>query len=310
MRLSACSAGLKPCPTDVGQGVGLAASVVVAIVLASSAALSQAPAPRWQRPAGSSRYVFTSMEQRPDKTSSIDLEVTLTVKEGALEVLTLERGRITEGGAVPAPIQLPQACAIEFGGRNGTLGRIELTEGTDPTKLVPGCVPEGLFGAVTDLVSILHIQSKFFGLTTLKAAGDSSRFPRFEVEWSRDEPAVHARIVAPGGTTKLASLEAGRAVVEWRPDPMDLAIARRVAPQMTVVMRGQEHFALEATIDPRTGALVSARSVEDRLDMRFWPVQGADMPSLATTPAGPGQPITLTRTISLTPAPAPAGSRL
>lgn len=278
------------------------ASVAVALALAAGAAASQTPAPRWQRPAGHSRYVFKSTEQSPDKLTTVALEVSVTVKEGAPDILTIERGRIGEGAAEGTPIQLSDACARQFGGREGTLGRIELVEGADPARLVPQCVPEGLFGAMTDLASILLVQHKFFGITTLKAAGDSSRFPPFNTEWSRTDPAVQARVSAPGGTTRLATLEPTRAVIEWRPDPMEVVIARRVAPSMAVLLRGHERFALELTIDPRSGALLGARSSEDRLDMQFWPMQGSDMPSLTATPPGEGRPVILVRTLSLGPA--------
>ena len=111
---------------------------------------------------------------------------------------------------------------------------------------------------------------------------------------------MRARIVAPGGAIRLASLQPARALVEWRPDPMDLVIVRRaLAPAMAVVLRGQERCAFEAAIDPRTGALLGARSIEDRLDLRMWPVQGTELPSLEATPSGPGQPVAIVRTVSL-----------
>jgi len=278
------------------------ACVVVVLVLAAAPGASQSPSPRLQRPAGHSRYMFKSTEQNPDKVSAIELQVGLTVKEGTPDVLTIESGRVAEGGGEATPIQLSESCVREFGGRGGTIGSIELTEGLDPARLVPQCVPEGLFGATTDLVSILLVHHKFFGITALKVAGDSSRFPSFNSEWSRNEPAVHARVAAPGGAIRLATLEPGRAIIEWRPDPMEVTIVRRVAPSMAVVLRGQERFGLEVTVDPRTGALVGARSTEDRLDLQFWPVQGSEMPSLTGEMPGAGRPVTLVRAVSLVPA--------
>jgi hypothetical protein len=151
---------------------------------------------------------------------------------------------------------------------------------------------------VTDLIATLLVRHPQFGIDRLRTVGDSVRFRGFATEWSRRTPTMHARVMAPGGEIRVAALTSERAVVRWRPDPMEVSIARRTAPGRGLVLHGYERFDLEVTIDPGTGELLGARAIEDVLDVRMWRVEGETLPPL-TPPQAPGTPLLIRRTLQL-----------
>lgn len=270
--------------------------VLIALV-ALSACTQRTPA-HWQRPEGSATYRFTSTEEGAGARQRMEVDVHVQTNPGQPEVLTLLDVRTAEDSAATMRMEMPAQCVREFGGGGGTIGRIEVSPDIDAIAAVPQCVPENLFGAVTDLISILLVQTPTFGIDSLDVAGDTARFSGFETGWSREQPQLEALAAAPGGTISLMDRSERRAVVHWTPDSMDLAIARRISDEQAVLMRGHETFSLELVIDPGDGSLISARALEDRLNLRMWMIQGSALPALSSEPAIPGTPLVIRRTLS------------
>lgn len=272
------------------------------LILLAGCTSEEQPHVRWRGFEGSRAYVFSSSEQTPSGGGTLEVEVVVRSARGEPDRIEIRHARAGSTPATLSDIALDPACAREFGGDVAVLGRVIIREGIDPHASVPSCVPENLFGAVTDLIAILLVQSPRFSIDSLRAAGDSARFTGFEAHWSRPDPEMRASVVAGGGTTRLVRLSTDEAVVHWRPDPMQVTIVRRVAPGRVLVMRGQEHFALELRLNTRQGAIRSAHAVEDWLDMRAWLLESDTLPGEMAALPGDGQPLVIRRTIEFVPA--------
>ena len=273
--------------------------VVAVLAFVTLAGCAHVAAPTWQRPAELTRYTFVSTEERPDGRNRLEVDVELQGRRDAPEILTITGIRAGPSETAATPVALTNECSAEFGGGNGALGRVVMAANIDPHAAVPQCVPEHVFGGVTDLIAILLVQTPAFSIGALANPGDSARFAGFETGWTRANPEVRARVAAPGGTIRLVERTPTRGVVRWKPDSMAIAIARRLAPGQALLLRGHEHFELELVIDPRTGALHRATAVEDRLNLHMWMLQSAELPELDELPKQPGMPLVLLRTLSL-----------
>lgn len=205
------------------------------------------------------------------------------------------------------PIAIERDCRLACGGdaaEGGVLGRFPvgpmLQDGA-VSALVPSCVPEPVFGAITDILTFLSVQSPGFGADALRAVGNAHRFGAFSATWSRPPLTHAARIDAPGGTLTLTELRADEAVLLWEPDPMHLAIVREVqAAGGRVLLVGTEVLAVEVRCDPRTGALLGGRAVRDDLHLRlFAPWSGSAAPTAADAPETGGMPLAIHRRLTL-----------
>lgn len=263
--------------------------------------------PVLRRPPGRWRYRLQveSDEGRGPQTLVAEFEV--ETSPGRPESVTLDTVARGPRGAEPRSVPVSPEARRTFGGDAGgagPIGRFDLGDGATAAALVPQEVPEPVFGAVLDFVAFLTVQSPEFGTDSLRRAGDEHAFGSFAESWTRPPALVAARIECPGGRTRLASLSSDEAVLEWRPDPMPLALLRRSgtaegAPRL--LLAGHEHLVLEVRVDPRTGALLGGRSLRDDLEMRVH----ANSPHESLPPWSPdllsgGLGVTIRRSLVLT----------
>lgn len=268
-------------------------------------------APTLLRPPGTSRYRLTidSDEGRGPQTvvAVFDLD---TRADGSEQVALVSFTRARRGEA-PAPWVSSPEARREFGGDagdgdGGALGRFAVPADGTLGGLVPPSVPEPVFGAVTDLLGFLFVQSRGFGADRLRAAGDVRRFEPFTETWSRPPHLLEARVRCPGGALTLAESGADAAVLRWEPDPMGLTILRRAGVRdpgtegTRILLAGTETMALEVRCDPRTGALLGGRSLRDDLELRLWMgFDGATAPADGALPATGGVAVSFRRELTL-----------
>jgi hypothetical protein len=269
------------------------------LVVALCACATTTTRAQWQRPDGTARYRFTSTEEGAGGVNRLEVGVELRTASGEPETIMLTDASTARAGGASNPVELSPECIAEFGGDARALGRIALTIATQPHDAAPPCIPEELFGAVTDLITIFLVQTPAFPVDSHAQTGDSVRFAGFETDWQRQAPELNARVVATGGTMRLLERSETQARIRWLPDSMALSIARRIGPEQAILMRGWETFGLELRIDPRSGALLGAHALEDRLNMRMWMISGRVLPPLAPDPSAPGAPLVIRRTLAL-----------
>jgi hypothetical protein len=250
---------------------------------------ASAPPPVLLRAPGSASYRLTveSDEGRGPQTLVAEFEL-VTAADGK-ETIALQR--VVRGS---------EELALD-----PALARIEVPqdEHAPVAALVPPGVSEPVFGAVTDALTFVLVQTRGFGADRLAKAGDARRFDAFSESWSRPPGTIAARIDCPGGTLALESVAEDAALLRWEPDPMHLAIVRDVpAAGGRVLLAGVETLVLEVRCDPATGALLGGRSRRDELAMRLFmgAAFGSDAAPAATeVPSEGGMPLTIRRTLVL-----------
>ena len=230
-----------------------------------------------QRP-DTSHYEFTSRQARGADTSDVIARFTVHTNAAGQRVVVIASATARSANQPAAPVALTEACRTEFGGAAAALGRIVMVEGIDPHRVVPACVSESLFGAVTDILAVLLIQHPRFGAQRLRSPGDTAHFTGFTTSWSRAEPEVKVRVAAASGTTSLVTVAGDTTTLRWRPTPMDVTIARRISPQQVALLKGVEHFEVAVTLV--RGEVQHARTLVDELDLSMALVQTAQLPEM------------------------------
>jgi hypothetical protein len=242
------------------------------------------------------RIQVDSDEGRGPQTVTGTFELSRT-ESGVESVTLLDVARGPRGTELP-PVAIDLECRRAFGGDERVVGRFDVDGTRIGTDLVPACIPEPVFGLVTDIISVLLVQSADFGAQRLRAAGDAHAFDAFSVTWQRPPTALDARIECSGGTLALESLWNDRAVLVWTPQPMHHAIVRAAATGQRLMLAGTETCVLAAEVDPRDGTLLAARSRADHLDMRLWMgFEGTTAPRRADVPKSGGMALAFDREI-------------
>ncbi len=244
------------------------------------------------------RIQVDSDEGRGPQTVAGTFELSRT-EAGIERVTLLDVARGPRGSELPQ-VAIDLDCRRAFGGDEHAVGRFDVDGTRIGTDLVPACIPEPVFGLVTDIISVLLVQSSEFGADRLEESGDSHAFEPFSVGWQRPPTAIDARIDCDGGTLVLESITGDHAVLVWTPKPMHLAIVRTAPNGQRLMLAGTETFAIEVECDPRDGTLLVARSRVDRLDMRLWMrFEGSIAPKQADVPKSGGMALSFERQITL-----------
>jgi hypothetical protein len=280
-------------------------SVAMAIAVSSCSALpvdELAPDPIVLiRPEGSEVYQLSSRYLREDGEVAklVTVEFGLDTSAGAPEVVTVREANYSEGTDATQPFELSPETRARWGGDETCLGRFQLPEQFEINDLAPPAVPDELFGAVTDFVSFLVIQSRGFGAHRLRRVGDKSPLPNHKIRWQRLPETIDARIDDHGGSLQLVSRTETAAVLHYLPEPWDVGVLRR-AGDMRIFLGGSETFHLESSIDPRTGLLMAGRSLQNWADFSLWvPFEGEEAPLRADWPTGPARAIPFRRELEL-----------
>ena len=215
------------------------------------------------------RYVATErVPGQPVTGYRLDFDL-LARRDGSLvAVVRVAERRVSDTWT---PAQISADCARALHAENGELARVTLqplsaeAAASLGEAFMASCAPAELFFPMTDILNVAIVQtSAKFKIRQLHRAGDNASFSGFATQFDRLGTAVKA--VSAGGRIRLVSLEKTSAIVSWTPEPMDLQITHHgEANPFTMV--GQEHYAFRLEIDPLTGELVHASTVEDYLDV-------------------------------------------
>lgn len=247
-------------------------------IAALMAALSAAPAAAqdWRTGAapGTRAYRYTSTERapgRPDQSYRVDFDLVSGPDHGVTAVV--RRAAESEGGEVWTEVTVDAACATAMHAGPGEMARVALWPMTDAAAhdlgetFLAGCAPRAIFFPMTDILNVTLVQSApQFELANVRAPDDRRRTPVYAARL--DRLGVDISMSAEGGETRLVSLDARTAVVDWTSDPMTLNLIERGAYNgQDLPLEGVEHYAFRLEFDVATGALRRARTTVDRLDM-------------------------------------------
>lgn len=252
-----------------------AASFTLAAVMGLGACATMAAgdelrlAPR----AGRASYSYLASERAAGQPETgyrmeFDLE---TGPDGSVWAV-VHRAEQRAAGAWTRP-KVEPGCAAALGGKPGELARVRLAPLSRAAAATLGddfmhrCAPAALFFPMTDILNLVLIQTApEFGIARLKRVGDRVRFGRFETRFDRLDLAL--ALSAPGGVTALDAVDGRHVTVDWTPEPMELAMTRRVE-RSRIALKGVESLAFRLRIDGRTGQLLRASTLHDRLDLRI-----------------------------------------
>lgn len=284
---------------------GLVTWGVVLLVVAGCARLrheAAGPAPRLSRPAGSRAYEFLSAQESPAGTHRVRVRLTLLTRADGTEEAVITSYENARGAAAFQTGPLSADCAAQMGAPAGAVVTLRITPPPAAVdSLIPGCVPEDLFGAATDLLPLLMVQAQpVYRVRELHRPGDRLTFPGYVTEFRHLPDMLAARISAESGVVRLDTLTASRAVIDWDTSPMAVTILRRLAPGNRALLVGREWFAAHVVVDPRSGMLLEARTRVDSLALRMvMPYEADTLPSPRGAPAG-GMPVSVRRALTLT----------
>jgi hypothetical protein len=165
------------------------------------------------------------------------------------------------------------ACRSAMNGDSTSLARVrlyplapEVAHNLGPSFLAT-CAPPALFFPLTDILNVVIIPvSDRFRAAELRAVGESLAYPGFEAAFDRAGESIEE--TAHGGEVRLAMLDPRRAVIDWRPQPADIATVEH-AMQPPLRLKGTEHWAFRVEIDRASGAIERASTTYDDLDLRI-----------------------------------------
>lgn len=268
---------------------------------APSATSTPATALTLARPAGRREYVFTSRQTSPGGTSRVRVTFTLVTSAAGLETAIVTAYEHASGDAPLVAGEIASSCVRRLAAPSGAVAALPITPPPRRlSELIPDCVPEDLFGAASDILPLLMIQMQpKFRAAELRTAGDRLRFEGYETGWRLPPALLDARIVADSGVVSLDSLTASRAVISWNTSPMKVDLLRQLAPGQRALLSGQEWFAAQLVVDPRSGTLLGGGTVVDSLALNM------RMPYQDSTVAGHGEqsrggmPVTVVRSLDL-----------
>jgi hypothetical protein len=212
-------------------------------------------------------------------------QVTETVVGGPVHGYRTEFDLETSGGAIYAivrksavldgtwkPVEPDAPCRAAMHGDATRLARVKLSPLAPEAAKTLGdsflamCAPPGVFFPLTDILNVAIIPiSQRFRAAELRRVGQSLSYPGFEAAFDRSGVAI--RETSSGGEISLASLDAQRAVLDWKPALADLDLVEG-ANKPPVTLKGTEHFAFRVEIDRKTGAIRRAVTTYDELDMK------------------------------------------
>jgi hypothetical protein len=168
-------------------------------------------------------------------------------------------------------VEPDSACRAAMHGDEASLARVKLSPlSADAAKTLGEsflaiCAPAGIFFPLTDILNVVLIRGPHFRATELRTVGQSLSFAGFAAAFDRTGVAIKEN--SPGGEISLASLDARRAVLNWKPALADLEIVEKTN-MPAITLKGTEHFAFRVEVDRRTGMLERAAAIFDDLDMK------------------------------------------
>ena len=240
--------------------------------LAAAAAVCSAEPFRTSATPGLRHYRYTSLEQTQGQAGTryrVDFDLA-TGSDGSV-IAILRKAEREAGGVWSAPAVDAQ-CRKVLHAKKGELARITLWPlDAEAAKLgdtfMAMCAPAAYFFPITDLLNVSLVQTQpSFGLAKLTAPGAKARFEGFATSLDRLGVAITAS--SPGGEIELHALDANAAVVDWKPDPMQIKIVNHAtAGSPEVTLNGFEKFAFRLEIDPTSGVLKRAATISDNLDL-------------------------------------------
>lgn len=283
------------------------ATIMMIPILESGCAEATEPEPeprtglRLQRPVGIFEYTLTLHTVGPDETETRTAYFQFETQENGQEWIRLRRVESQVAGGEVEEEPLDEACRERFGGDEEFLAVMPVQGGQDLSERMPDCIPENLYVILADIVSFFVVHSEpDFGVGELNEVGQSVASKGFETTAYDVGMISELRITCAGGEVTLKTLDAGVAVIGWKPEDFDIAMIQEINESFRILMLGTEVFEIEMAVDPRTGELLSGRSLVDEVELKMWaPYQGTHLPEGNTGPGPATGSISVTRTLEL-----------
>ena len=217
----------------------------------------------------SERFDLIAEESNPKGTQITRTRFDL-IARGAERHVVVQDYRISEGGTWSTPA-IGEACRRTFAAPKGSLGQVRVVPPQeDVNDLAPHCIPEPLFGAMTDIASFAAIAfAPSFRSADLRTVGQKLPLEPFRTSWRRPPSLVEAKLASAGGFIRLQSLGSGKKTVVWTPGEMTISMKRDIGGGRIAIFRGTEKIELEVDIDRASGRLLSGRSLKDELDLEM-----------------------------------------
>jgi hypothetical protein len=217
------------------------------------------------------RYeVIESFNGRVETGYRVDFDLD-TSGGGTIDALVRSADESQDGKTWTA-VAVGEACRLAMHAPPGGLARVRLwpvadnADGGLGASFLDTCAPSAVFLPLTDIVNVVIIPvSSKFGAAKLRRVGDSASYDGFTAGF--DRAGQRLRETSPGGQISLVSQENGRTTLDWAPSLADLSLQEPGPRGRSIDLRGKEHFAFRVEIDTRSGALVSAHTTYDDLDL-------------------------------------------
>ncbi len=223
-------------------------------------------------PLGVQHYRYELTERapnQPDRGYRVDY-LLQTTRQGVVAII--RHAQEWHGGQWQ-DVDVSVACAANMHAQQGELARVTLAP-IDPQvaanmsdAFLADCAPAAIFYPITDILNVSLVQTgERFGLRRLHVVGDHVRFASYRTQFERLGVAIS--VAAPGGETRLTTLDHGVATVDWLSDPLQVNIVHRAtATERELTLSGVENFGFRLLIDTHTGVLQRATTTADTLEL-------------------------------------------
>lgn len=227
----------------------------------------RAPPTGWEH-----RYRYQSVETvNGSARSGYSMRFELQSVRGVVYARIISAFELADGAwknVAPAP-----ACRKAMNGGSGRLAKVRLypvnpgARGDLGASFLAECAPPALFYPLTDILNVLLIPwSGEFRARELSRVGDHARFQGIMAAFVRGDREFFER--SPGGETRLAGLDEANALFEWYPEVAELRIIDR-SKRPNTILQGTEHWAFRVAVRRSTGALETASTIYDDLDLKL-----------------------------------------
>ncbi|MBL8510401.1 MAG: hypothetical protein JNM52_02040 [Betaproteobacteria bacterium] len=242
-----------------------------------------------------SRYRLTIDSDEGGRPRSLQAVFDVKALAGSgYSISLVSSGRVEEDGRL-SNIDIAKDCLPPAGQTFNFAAR------EDIFAAIPACVPEPVFGAITDLFSFLQVRDAARNVASLQAAGDQGEVAGFTVNWSRPPDMLAARVTARAVKLSTQPLPNGAIGIRWEPQDMTLDMLRK-SPQggVNLLIRGREDFALGVEIDRASGKLLRGQSVRDKVSGDiFVPYLKTTLPDVGDATTGNKFPLQIQRQLKL-----------
>jgi hypothetical protein len=222
---------------------------------------------RLTQPAGVGHFRLEEHEVGPEGDHGYRLSLDIETTAGGGQTAVIRSAEKSSNGVWKA-VDMAPGCAAALHAPAGAVAAVTLSP--PPKDMGSGfmdhCAPDAIYFPMEDVLNMSLAQNAAsFRAPELRRAGDKLRFKAYSTAWTR--AGTSAKVSSTGGVNELRSVKDGVATLVWTSDILQVDITNDIGNGQSVRLQGVEHFALELTIDARTGDLRGVTFPFDDLDM-------------------------------------------